>query len=561
MNKLLRKVGVLFLLLTSCNLDADLEDPNQVTQANADVDLVMNAVQLEFSDFFNAAERSASGLVRLEAMTGYRYQTSITPQGLNNLWTFAYEDVLVNSELVLKLATPKNLTTHVAVAKILKAYTYLTLVDIFGDVPQADALKAVEGKFNPELTPGRDVYQYSITLLNEARVELAKTGAEAGAPLARDIFYGGNRTKWTALANSLELKALLNLSLNPGTASQVSARIDALMTMDLIDTEAENFVYSYGTATVPASRHPLYQQYYNPNVGNAGGYIANYFLHEMFQGKINPSDPTATIEDPRWRYYFYRQVGSIEQALRVDPKSLGCTPGAVPTHYSSAGVKMFCVFNPGFYGRDHGDGFGVPPDGSVITCAGVYPAGGKIDNTALSASTFAQATRQGDGANGAGIHPIYMSWFTDFMKAEIFARRGNNPAAKTALVAGIGKSITQVRNFATGRGQVLSPGREPSTTIYLTAVEQLFDNAANKLDVVGKEYYLSLWGNSIEAYNSYRRTSSPRDFQPTLQLNPGPYYRSFVYPANFANLNSNAVQKDFNSTNKVFWDTNPDVLN
>jgi hypothetical protein len=49
--------------------------------------------------------------------------------------------------------------------------------------------------------------------------------------------------------------------------------------------------------------------------------------------------------------------------------------------------------------------------------------------------------------------------------------------------------------------------------------------------------------------------------QPTLQINPGPFLRSLIYPAIYVNLNSEATQKDYDATVKVFWDTNPDVLN
>jgi hypothetical protein len=65
----------------------------------------------------------------------------------------------------------------------------------------------------------------------------------------------------------------------------------------------------------------------------------------------------------------------------------------------------------------------------------------------------------------------------------------------------------------------------------------------------------------VEAYNNLRRTSAPRNLQPTLQPNPGPFLRSQIYPADYVNLNENAVQKDYNTTVKVFWDTNPDVIN
>jgi hypothetical protein len=441
----------------------------------------------------------------------------------------------------------------VAVAEILTAYTYLTLVDIFGDVPQVEALKGPSGNFNPIATSGEEVYTYAISLLDEARTELAKTGTEAGAALSRDIFYGGNRTRWNALANTLELKAWLNLSMIDSRKAAATTRISALLNEDLIDASdgSENFTYKYGTATVPQSRHPLYQQYYDPIVGNAGGYISNFYMFEMFNGY--------GVEDPRWRYYFYRQVGSIARALEVDPKSLGCAPGAPPPNYISSGVEVFCVFEPGFYGRDHGDGSGTPPDGPVLTCAGVYPAGGRIDNTSTGAASYFSSTQQGQGANGAGIHPIMMAFFTDFMKAEAAVRLGTPGDPKDLMLSAVNKSISQVRAFATSKGQTTT--REPSVDNYIAALEDAYDAASNKLDVIGREMWKSAWGNGIEAYNNLRRTSAPRNLQPTLQPNPGPFLRSQIYPADYVFLNENATQKDYNTTNKVFWDTNPDVIN
>lgn len=563
MKDIFKKTGFLFLfMIAACDMNSDLENPNLITVNNADVNLIMNSVQLDFADFFASAQSLVNPLIRQEAMTGgFRYQTANTPQGADGVWSSAYEDVLVNADLIIKLAEPVNLTTHVAVAKIFKAYTYLTLVDIFGDVPRTEALAGTTGNFNPKADGGESTYDYAITLLTEARTELAKTGAAAGAALPRDIYYGGNRTLWTVLANTLELKAQVNLRMVSSRQAAADARITALLASNIIDSEAENFTYKYGTTTNPVSRHPLYRQYYQPIRGQAGGYIANYFLYELFQGKRDLTDPTVVVQDPRWRYYFYRQVGSIAQALAVDPKSLGCARGAAPQHYIDQGVRMFCEFEPGFYGRDHGDGFGIPPDGPVITCAGVYPAGGRIDNTAITNLTFFQPTAEGDGGNGAGIQPIWMSFYTNFLIAEIEARRGNNAVARTAMLSGVNNSITQVRNFATRLSQTLSTGREPSVTAYTTVVGGLYDAAANKLSVIGKEFHIATWGNGVEAYNSVRRTGAPTDLQPTLQINPGPFYRSYVYPANHVNLNDNVQQKDFNSTNRVFWDTNTTTIN
>jgi hypothetical protein len=544
MKDIFKKFGfVLTLLVTSCNLDGDLNNPNDISVGGADVNLIMNAVQYNFADFHNRASGVTAQLVRLTSMTGGdRYATAIRSTATDGLWTVAYQRTLVNIQTLIPLAEKTNLTTHVAVAKILQAYIYITLVDIYGDVPQMEALQGVSGVFNPKATTGSEAYTKAISLLGEARTELAKTGTAAGAPLSRDVYYGGNRDRWTALANTLELKAWLNMSLV--NSAQANTRIDALLAENvLIDTEAENFTYKYAGVTVPPSRHPLYDQYYDPIIANAGGYIGNWFMWELYQGN--------GLQDPRWRYYLYRQVGSNAEAFRRDPKNVGC--GVIPAHYAS-GNFIFCQFEPGFYGRDHGDDSGTNPDSPFITCAGAYPAGGKIDAKPTTDRTFYEPTRQGDGGNGAGIEPILMSFYVDFMKAEYLLRKSNDVAgAKTALATAIGNSITQIRNFANSKGQVLPAGLEPSTSAYQSAVATKYDAATDKMDIIGREFYMACFGNGVEAYNLYRRTGAPKNMQPTRVLNPGVFFSSLVYPALYVNLNSSATQKNPDVVNRVFW--------
>ena len=67
-----------------------------------------------------------------------------------------------------------------------------------------------------------------------------------------------------------------------------------------------------------------------------------------------------------------------------------------------------------------------------------------------------------------------------------------------------------------------------------------------------KEFHIASYGNGLEAYNGYRRTGKPDNFQPTLVQNSGDYYNSFLYPGDHVNLNSNATQKE--RTERVFWD-------
>ena len=551
--KILSMVAVMALVM-SCDLSKDLDNPNEVGASEANPDLLMNKIQTDFGLFFNkvagVSDRNVSELVRMKAMTGAdTYNRAYTAQGQNEVWQDAYQKILINIETMIPLADESEQNVHLGIGKILKAYVYLTVVDLYGDVPYSEALKGDEGILNPKVDGGASVYTACIALLNEAKADLANT---AGTGIARDIFYNGSRAKWTTLANSLELKAQLNLAADASNTAAKSA-VQALITAnDLIDTDAEEFTYKYGTSSIPSiSRSPGYQDHYAVTKGSGGGYLGNYFLYQMYR------DPNLKVQDPRWRYYFYRKVGSKARALADDSESVPCALTAPPDHYTAEG-QPFCTFEPGFYGRDHGNADGSPADARATTAVGAYPYGGRIDLNDGDPN-YADATQQGQGGNGAGIEPIYMSWFTDFMKAEAVVRLGLPGDAKALMLSGVTKSINRVRSFSNSIGQALPAGLEPSQVTYLATLGAYFDTAADQQDVILKEYYKSLWGNGLEAYNLYRRTGSPKMMQPTRSINGGDFVYTMVYPANFVNLNGSVDQKPDNST-RVFWDVNGFVL-
>ncbi len=601
MKKTYRILGLVCILFAlSCDLDKDLDNPNEVGPSAADPTLLMNGIQTNLGLFFEKAAghdrvttRGVDELVRMRVMSGgFSYITAYLPQSQDDTWEFAYQRVLVNIEALLPLAEAGNLTTHIAAAKIIKAYVFMTLVDMYGDVPATEAIKGAEGNLNPAVDTGASVYAMAITMLDEARVELAKPVATRGAGMTRDIYYSPSataaqqtiqRAKWNALANSLELKAQLNMTAQPSMLGAATARIATLLAGDLVDTQAEEFTYKYGTAAVPAtSQHPYYRDTYRPVLGSANGWIGMHFLKKAFNGLVKDG----SIQDPRWRYYFYRQVGSLKEALAVDPKSITCLNAnvqqtGIPQHYNefygngdifttAAGqpLTLFCAFDPGFYGRDHGNAEGRNPDAQILVVPGVYPAGGRVDTNPTGAAgnpAFRGFTQLGQGANGSGILPIYMGFFTDFMRAEAIVRLGIGGDAKAVLTTAVNASINRVRAFGAEKGQTLAAGLEPAQVIYMASLGAKYDLATTDLErmqIVGDEYYKALWGNGLEAYNLYRRTSTPNDLQP-IRANPGtegPFWRSIIYPAVFANLNANSPGNEGKADRRVFWDGNPNEL-
>jgi hypothetical protein len=94
---------------------------------------------------------------------------------------------------------------------------------------------------------------------------------------------------------------------------------------------------------------------------------------------------------------------------------------------------------------------------------------------------------------------------------------------------------------------------------YIAEIMDRFNSstADEKMNVIAKEYFKALWGNGVEAFNTYRRTGKPTDLQELVREPVTNFLRSFYYPDNYVLQNTNAEQKS-DVTDKVFWDNNPD---
>jgi hypothetical protein len=533
-----------FLFIVSCDsTDLDLrDDPNGASPSDADVALLLNGAMTNFVSFNESTTNFGMQVSRMTHMFGPVYDNAYTPQSFNTLWTNAYAGVLADTQTVINNGTEASLFEHVAVAKIIQSYTLTTLVDMFGDIPYSEAVQFT-GNLNPKLDDDAAVYVAALEMLKDAIVDLDKTSLK---PLSGDddIFYSGTTSKWITLANTLQLRIYNNMRLSNPSLAEINALITA---DDLIDVSNEEFQIEYGTSdNDPDQRHFKFTDSY---LGDGGEYMASYFMNLMKNGK--------SVEDPRLRYYFYRQALEYPDASTAEGLfTLPCLAESKPNHY--AFNDPFCKIGDGYWGRDHANNAGGPPDGNKITTWGLYPAGGKYDNSEGSPAS------DSDGAKGAGIHPIWNTASTKFLLAESALKLGTSGDPLTLLEEAITASITKVMSFNTTA--IPSGATTPSATdvtTYINEVKANYTAATSdeaKLNIIITEAYISNWGNGIEVYNAYRRTSMPNNLQPTISATPGKFIRSFLYPGNLVNLNSNVDSKVDNDV-KVFWDINPDNIN
>lgn len=544
--------GIFVTCFASCSKDLDplLVNPNQPTPSTADVDLYLNTVELGFNNFWSTTSDYCAELTRQQVMNGSSlYNNAYSPQSFDGMWTTAYTSVIKNADALIPIAKTQNKFVQSGIAKTLKAFTIGTLVDIFGDVPASQADLGVANT-SPSVDGGAAAYALVQTLLDSAIADFARTTPTA-VNTKTDLIYNGSGAKWTTLAKTLKLKFYMQTRLVDNT---VGPKVIALLTENnLVNTASQDFVFQYGTnLSAPDNRHPHYRTNY-VNSGGPGEYVNNYFMWMVAAQKYN-----GTVNfngDPRLRFYFYRQVTNYATA---DQQSMPCSAQAnPPAWYASVPDKTpYCAIGRGYWGRDHGDASGTPPDGNSRTAWGIYPAGGLFD------AGLGGNVTQGAGNGGNGINPIFLSSFTAFLKAEA-ALIFNTTVAGTAttnLTNGMNVSINKVIAIPTG----YAPPTATQIANYTTLVNNNYAAAtttADKLNIIMTEYYIASWGNGLEPYNNYRRTGSPNNMQLSVGVpNPGLFIRSFFYPSVFVNLNVNAPKQKTPgvAANKVFWDNNPD---
>jgi len=549
MKKIIKYITVVFtagVLLNSCETtDLDLRtSPNDLAADQADPNLLLNSIQLAYVANMYTINDIGSELTRIDYMLGRNYFNTYPGNTFDDIWERLYSSTDGNGDVftsdvdlgifpnvdnlkTIDAGSDTDYSFHIAVGQTLKAHMLLLLVDYLGKATLSEAGNPVEFPA-PLLDDGQDVYTGALALLTEAEALFATDPATQGA---EDFFYGGDTENWIKLINTIRLKAAI-------TTGDTSTFNSIIAGGDYISETADDFQWQYGTRELqPDTRHPDFQDDYTSS--GAGLYQNNWLMNNMF-----------VKNDPRIRYYFYRQVGATPGAAGepVDEELLACSLAVPPVHYDG---YIYCSVPNGYWGRSHGNNEGTPPDGFQRTAVGVYPAGGRFDDSSFDVVGL------GLGGGGGGIEPIFLASYVDFWQAEM----ATSAAAKaTFLESAMTKSIAKVQSFGSldsGADLSVAPS-ETEVTTYIDDIvaDYLAATGDDQTNILSEQYWIALYGGGVEAYNYYRRTGFPTTLAPNWELNPGSFPRSFLYPQTEVITNSNVSQKSDLST-QVFWDTNP----
>jgi hypothetical protein len=548
----------LLLSVNACNMfDLDVNtDPINPSSTTPNL-LLTNAENILFANLAGGTNYAQHGFM---GMMTSNDDWNVPATSWNGYWNSMYANVLKDIEGIIEasVATDERAENphYLGIAQLLKAYTYVTLVDQFGDVPFSEALKGdaeTAIKF-PKFDKDEEVYRACRQLVEDAIVNLNKT---SGVKVDGDLVYSGNITRWKKFANTFKLKMAMTTRLvNPAEAkSTVEALISA---GNLISASNEDFQFQFSKTITPDNRHPWYP---GPYTGGEFTYISHQMMVEML-----------IDGDPRFPFYFRRQQKKVLDPNNPTEKGTipctttpGCTYGYVVTNqnvidaiYTNQG-KTFGdaerAFLAGIFGRDRSDPAGVPADGTLRTIPGVYPCGGYYD---VAEPGLPAANK----APGGGIHPALTHVDVLYYRIEAALALGAATGDPRAMFEeAIRKHIAKVATYgvATDLGNAVAPSSDTINQYvakWLARYDAAADNNA-KLNVVMKQMWFSSWGNATELWNAFRRTGLPTTLQePINPVRDEP--KRMPYPQLELTLNPNASSyiNVIYDRDPIFWDKN-----
>lgn len=558
-----------------------LVSPNALGPDQADPTLLFNNIQLNYRNAVTSFNNLGGTLSRIEYMSGRTYYGNFPGSTLNGPWGNLYSSMIPDISTIEALNTDGSYDFLLGASKAMEAHVMMLLVDYVGDIVNSEANNAAEFP-SPMLDDDEAVYQAALVLLDEASALVE--GAAVGEAL--DLYYDGSTDKWIKFINTLKMRAAL-------TVGDYQAVVDAT---NVIETAEDNFAFEYGTnALEPDTRHPDYANDYSASGANS--YRSNWLMNLM----VSTYGDYSGGSDPRRRYYFYRQIeltpGSytlmyyegndsfyvypeVFGESSVNAETLACSSQDAPNNLQfTEEEEYWCSMRLGYWGRVHGNAEGIPPDGFQRTASGVYPAGGRFDdnldwvvlNPDQSELTLYNAgVGLGLGAGGAGVEPIILSSYVEFWRAEAYYYLSNYDMATEHFTAGVTESINYVTTFGSRDGSAdlsLAPDSDEIQDFIDNATEDFMDAststaldafgwpvAKEKMDILGEQFFVAMYGGAADAYNFIRRTGYPRTLARNIDPNPGLFPRTLLLPSNEVGSNPNVDQRVDNNT-KVFWDS------
>lgn len=312
MKNLLSLLILIVVLQSGCKKFSEFQtDPNKSTVATPD--LLLNSIeQTAFQSSDVAVAFASRQMVFTDAVSLEQYYG----------WTRGSYSSYNDLRQVIKMeqaAVSQNKPEYIPVAKFYKAWYFLQLTQMFGDIPYSDALKGEENINKPTYDKQEEIY---LNILND--LKLANSLISTTTPnIAGDIVYNGNMQTWKKAINSLSLRVLMSLSLKENDAKiEVKKRFaeiaNAPATYPIIGSNAENAQLKF--YDLLNNRYPYF---------NSNNMQTAYYMEETFV------DLLKSLKDTRL-FAFADKAPKFSSLPATDFSAYGGAKGSAPVNENNA---------------------------------------------------------------------------------------------------------------------------------------------------------------------------------------------------------------------------------
>ncbi len=311
---------------------------------------------------------------------------------LGSVWAMHYYGMGGNLSKMIEWGTEDKKWDYVGVGHAIRAWSWLTLTDVYGEAIFREAFRPEQLVFPYD--PQSDIYDEVRRVCRVAIEFLSKTGdgvSQANLAKGDAYFYNGDVNKWKKF-----VYAVMARSFNHLTNKSIYQPDSVIFYANLaINNNADNASAKFITTGLAGSVNyygPLKSA--SPYLNGVGALRQSRFISDLMTG-LNPM--FLAVTDPRTPYILRENTNGTYKGIRPNKGSDGLPTTDQPF---------------GFWGQTFSS---TAAPGNDNPCRYIF--------------------------RNAGPFPIITAAEVQFMKAEAFLRRGDNTNARQAYIDGISASF------------------------------------------------------------------------------------------------------------------------
>jgi hypothetical protein len=546
---------------TGCEKFLDINtNPNNATSVTPDA-LLANALVVTAANYTGGVAAGNNYNTYASFAAGY-WAKSGTVSGFSPERTYVYNTTYnqtlfnatydnLNDYQLIQTNGATTYPNHAAIARIMKAYNYLLLVDQFGDIPYTEALKGL-GNTTPKYDKAEDIYKDLVVQLAGAVADINAVPTGSLAVGVEDVVFNGSMARWKAFANSLRLRILLRMSSTNDAArnTYVSTEMRTLQTF-AATTAGGGFI----------DRDVVVQPTYTANTNQQNPFYDRYGFAAgatRAQAEYSYIVPTNYII----RQYTSNSDPRVTQLYRNGQRNIaGTTTATVGIVGSDLGEANPPQFDPT-------DGATV---GSRFLQGGAFLRGATAPTVIMLLSEHLFNKSEAETRNlFTATDAVAKQDFLDGIKAsftQTYRQAADVPATLATSTSANAAGIAQYNAYITATvnvGNGLVDWDAPTTTVRdgsdattLPATPAVAPpgpaRAVTKQEkILYQKYLAENTIASIEALDDIRRTGLPR-IKLSLQRGSNPLPTRLFYPQTETSTNQANIPAGATQFTKIFW--------